>query len=207
MKLDIIALDGSDAGRIDVSDEVFGIAEPRSDILHRMVNWQLAGRRAGTHKVKEKSEISGSTRKIVRQKGSGGARHGSRKAVQFRGGGVVHGPRVRSHAHKLNKKFRKLALRHAISSKVAAENLVVVDSLSLSDPKTAALARLLRARGWTSALIVDGNTVDAGFARAARNIPLIDVLPQIGANVHDILRRDTLVLTRGAVAALEARLT
>lgn len=206
MKLDVIKLDGSTAGQIEVSEEVFGLADVRADILHRVVNWQLAKRRAGTHKVKEKGEVSYSTKKIYRQKGTGGARHGSRKGAQFRKGGVVHGPRVRSHAHDLTKKFRKLALRTALTSKARDGKLVVVEEVRLETPKTKVLADTFKGLGWKSALIIDAETVDEGFARAARNIPEVDVLPQVGANVYDILRRDTLVLTKGAVAALEARL-
>ncbi|OKH89322.1 50S ribosomal protein L4 [Thalassospira sp. TSL5-1] len=205
MKLDILKLDASSAGNIDLAEEIFGL-EVRRDILHRMVTWQLAKRRAGTHKVKEKSEISATTKKFVRQKGSGGARHGSRKAVQFRGGGVAHGPRVRDHSHDLTKKFRKLALKTALSAKAKDGKLVVLDSADFSESKTKALAVAFDKLGWKSALIIDGASVNEGFARAARNIPQIDVLPQVGANVYDILRRDTLVLTKGAVEALEARL-
>ena len=205
MKLDVIGLDAAGAGDIELSDEVFGL-EVRKDILHRMVTWQLAKRRAGTHKVKERNEVSYSTRKIYRQKGSGGARHGSRKAPIFRKGGVAHGPRVRDHSHELTRKFRKLALKTALSAKAASGALVVVDELKVAEAKTKVLAAQFRALGWDSALIIDGAVVDEGFARAARNLPQIDVLPQIGANVYDILRRDKLVLTRGAVEALEARL-
>ncbi|MBO6890120.1 MAG: 50S ribosomal protein L4, partial [Thalassospira sp.] len=183
----------------------FGL-EVRRDVLHRMVNWQLAKRRAGTHKVKEKSEVSATTKKFVRQKGSGGARHGSRKAAQFRGGGTVHGPRVRDHAHDLTKKFRKLALKTALSAKAKDGKLIVLDNAEFSDAKTKNLVAVFNKLGWKSALIIDGAQVNEGFARAARNIPQVDVLPQIGANVYDILRRDTLVLTKGAVEALEARL-
>ena len=206
MKLDVIKLDTERAGDIDLSDDVFGL-EVRKDILHRMVTWQLAKRRAGTHKVKERNEVSYSTRKIYRQKGSGGARHGSRKAPIFRKGGVAHGPRVRDHSHELTKKFRKLALKTALSAKAASGTLVVVDELKVAEAKTKVLAAQFMALGWDSALIIDGAAVDEGFARAARNLPRIDVLPQVGANVYDILRRDKLVLTRDAVEALEARLT
>jgi large subunit ribosomal protein L4 len=205
MKLDVLKLDASKAGNIDLAEEIFGL-EVRRDILHRMVNWQLAKRRAGTHKVKEKSEVSATTKKFVRQKGSGGARHGSRKAAQFRGGGTVHGPRVRDHSHDLTKKFRKLALKTALSAKAKDGKLIVLDNAEFSDAKTKNLVAVFGKLGWKSALIIDGAQVNEGFARAARNIPQIDVLPEIGANVYDILRRDTLVLTKGAVEALEARL-
>jgi large subunit ribosomal protein L4 len=171
-----------------------------------MVNWQLAKRRAGTHKAKERGEVRGSTRKLYRQKGTGRARAGSARTVQRRGGGVVHGPRPRDHAHGLPKKVRKLALKTALSSKVAEGKLVVIDAAKLKDAKTRELVKRLTTLGWSSALVIDGEALDEGFALAARNIPGIDVLPQQGANVYDILRRETLILTKDAVAALEARL-
>lgn len=205
MKCAVTTLDNKKAGEIELAEEVFGLP-PRRDILARMVNWQLAKRRAGTHKVKGRSEIAGSKRKRYRQKGTGRARIGPGKVSQFRGGGVAFGPLVRDHSHRLNKKVRKLALKTALSAKLAEGNLVVLDAATVGKPKTAELARKLTKLGWSSALVIDGSTIDQNFARAARNLPGIDVLPQQGANVHDILRRDTLVLTKDAVQALEARL-
>jgi len=205
MKTQVIKLDASDAGEIELDDAIFGL-DPRADILHRMVRWQLAKRQAGTHSTLGRSEVSYSTKKIYRQKGTGGARHGSRKAPIFRKGGVAKGPTPRSHAHDLTKKFRALGLRHALSAKAVAGDLVVIDSATLPEAKTRLLAQTIRNLGWKRALIIDGAAVDANFALAARNIENLDVLPSIGANVYDILRRDTLVLTRSAVQALEARL-
>jgi large subunit ribosomal protein L4 len=205
MKLDVIKLDASPAGSIELDDAIFGLT-PRADILHRVVRWQLAKRQAGTHSTLGKSDVSYSTKKIVRQKGSGGARHGSRKAPIFRHGGTYKGPVPRSHAHDLNKKFRALGLKHALSAKAQASQIVVLDEATLSDGKTKALAQVLKGLGWKRALVIDGAEVDANFARAARNIEGIDVLPSIGANVYDILRRDKLVLTKAGVEALEARL-
>jgi large subunit ribosomal protein L4 len=205
MKADVIKLDASSAGSIDLDDAIFGL-EPRADILHRMVRWQLAKRQAGTHSVKGRSEVSYSTKKIYRQKGTGGARHGDRAAPIFRKGGTYKGPVPRSHAHDLNKKVRALGLRHALSAKAGAGELIVLDAATLSEPKTKALAAKLRELGWKRALVIDGAEVDQNFARAAQNIDGIDVLPSQGANVYDILRRDTLVLTKAAVEALEARL-
>lgn len=205
MKTEVIKLDASAAGSIELDDAVFGL-EPRADILHRMVRWQLAKRQAGTHATLGKSDVSYSTKKIYRQKGTGGARHGSRKAPIFRKGGTYKGPTPRSHAHELTKKFRALGLRHALSAKANSGDLVVLETADLAEGKTKVLAQAIRALGWKRALIIDGTEVDANFARAARNIEGVDLLPSIGANVYDILRRDTLVLTRAAVAALEARL-
>ena len=205
MKIAVTSLENKKAGDIELNDAVFGLTV-RGDILSRMVNYQLAKRRAGTHKVKERGEVSGATRKIKRQKG-GGARHGSIRANIFRGGGVVHGPRVRDHAIELPKKVRKLALKTALSAKAAEGKLIVLDSLNVGEAKTSAVAKTLAGLGWSSALIVDGASVSENFARAARNIPGVDVLPSQGANVYDILRRDTLVLTKDAVEALEARLS
>ncbi|MBW7851312.1 MAG: 50S ribosomal protein L4 [Rhodospirillales bacterium] len=205
MKLDVISLDNKSVGSIELAEEVFGVAV-RRDILTRMVNWQLARRRAGTHKTKGVSEISGTTKKPYKQKGTGRARQGSMRSPQFRGGAVIFGPVVRSHEHDLNKKVRKLALKTALAAKIADGKLVVLDSARIETPKTKELARRFGDLGWASVLIIDGNEVDAGFARAAANLPNVDVLPQQGANVYDILRRDTLVLTRDAVEALEARL-
>lgn len=205
MKCPVTTLDNKKAGEIDLDDSVFGL-EPRADILARVVNWQLARRRAGTHKVKTRGEVSGSTRKLFRQKGTGNARAGSARTSQRRGGGTVFGPVNRDHSHSLNKKVRRLGLKSALSSKAAEGKLVVVDEVAVKEPKTGELAKKFAALGWSSVLIIDGAEVDGGFVRAVRNLPLVDVLPQQGANVYDILRRDTLVLTKGAVEALEARL-
>ncbi|MGD1878436.1 MAG: 50S ribosomal protein L4 [Kiloniellaceae bacterium] len=205
MKCPVTTLDNKKAGEIDLDDAIFGLPA-RKDILARMVNWQLAKRRAGTHKVKTRGEVSGSTRKLFRQKGTGNARMGSARTTQRRGGGTVFGPVVRDHSHELTKKLRKLGLKTALSAKAAEGKLVVVDDVAVKAPKTAELAKQFAALGWSSVLIIDGAQVDGGFVKAARNIPLVDVLPQQGANVYDILRRDTLVLTKGAVEALEARL-
>jgi len=204
MKLDVIKLDGGKAGSVDLGDEIFGL-EPRADILHRVVRWQRAAAQAGTHKVKTRSETSYSTKKIYRQKGTGGARHGDRNAPIFRHGGVYKGPTPRSHAHDLTKKFRKLGLKHALSAKAKAGELVVIDAAA-SEGKTSALAKQVKNLGWKRALIIDGAEVNEGFARAAANIAGLDVLPSQGANVYDILKRDTLVLTKAGVEALEARL-
>ena len=205
MKLDVISLDGAAAGSIDLDEALFGL-DPRADILHRVVRWQRAKSQAGTHSVLTRGEVSYSTKKIYRQKGTGGARHGSKKAPIFRHGGVVKGPTPRSHAHDLPKKFRALGLRHALSAKAKAGELVIVDSLALNEAKTATLAKTAKERGWKRVLIIDGAAVDANFALAARNLEGIDVLPTIGANVYDILKRDTLVITKAGVEALEARL-
>jgi len=205
MKSKVINLDNKAAGEIELSADVFGV-EVRKDLLARMVNWQLAKRRAGTHKVKTRGEISGSTRKQFRQKGTGRARQGSNRVTQFRGGATVFGPVQREHAHKLQKKVRKLALKSALSAKQADGKLVILDEAALKAPKTKELAGRLGKLGWSNVLIVGGAEIDANFARAAANIPHIDVLPSQGANVYDILRRDTLVLTREAVQNLEARL-
>ena len=205
MKLDVIKLDGKKAGSIDLDEALFGL-EPRADILHRVVRWQRAKSQAGTHSTLGKSDVSYSTKKIYRQKGTGGARHGSKKAPIFRHGGVYKGPQPRSHAHDLPKKFRALGLRHALSAKAKAGELVIVDSIAMGDAKTALLAKIVAERGWKRVLVIDGAAVDANFALAARNIEGVDVLPTIGANVYDILRRDTLVITKAGVEALEARL-
>ncbi len=204
MKIDVVTLEAKKAGSVELKDDVFGL-EPRKDILHRMVTYQLAKRQAGTHKTKERGEVKGTTKKFVRQKGSGGARHGNRKPGIFVGGGVAHGPRVRSHATKLPKKLRALALKHALSAKLGAKELIIVDDAKMNDPKTKALIANFKALGVSSALIVDGS-VDENFMKAARNIPNVDVLPVVGANVYDILRREKLVLTKSAVEGLEARL-
>jgi large subunit ribosomal protein L4 len=204
MKLDVINLDGSPAGSMDLGDDIFAV-EPSSDILYRVVRWQRNKAQAGTHKVKTRRETSYSTKKIYRQKGTGGARHGDRNAPIFRSGGVYKGPTPRSHAHDLPKKIRKLGLKMALSSKIATGNLVVIDMAS-SEGKTSVLAKQVRDLGWKRALIIDGVEVNAVFAQAAANIDGLDVLPTMGANVYDILKRDTLVLTKAGVEALEARL-
>lgn len=205
MKLDVIKLDAGKAGDIELSDDIFGL-EPRADLLHRVVRWQRARAQQGTHSVLGKSDVSYSTKKIYRQKGTGGARHGSRKAPIFRHGGVYKGPTPRSHAFDLPKKVRALGLKHALSAKVAAGELVIVDDLNLAEAKTATVAKAVKENGWKRVLVIDGAEVNENFARAARNIDGIDILPSIGANVYDILRRDTLVITRAGVEALEARL-
>ena len=205
MKADVITLDAGSAGSIDLPDEIFGL-EPRVDILHRVVRWQRAKAQQGTHKTKGRSETSYSTKKIVRQKGSGGARHGDRNAPIFRHGGVYKGPVVRSHAHDLPKKVRAMGLRHALSAKAGAGELVVIEDLDMAEAKTGILAKKVRELGWKRVLIIDGATVADNFARAAANIEGLDVLSSMGANVYDILKRDTLVLTRAGVEALQARL-
>jgi len=205
MKLDVIKLDGASGGQIELPDDIFGIEEIRGDILQRCVTWQLAKRRAGTHKVQVRNEVSRTGKKMYKQKGSGGARHGSRRAAQFVGGARAHGPVVRSHAFDLPKKVRALALRHALSSKVKTGSLVVVDNVVLADPKTAGLRAQLGKIGLINALVIAGPEVDGNFKLAARNIPNVDVLPSAGLNVYDVLRRHTLVLTREAVEAIQAR--
>lgn len=205
MKCDIVNLDNQSVGSIDLADSVFGV-DVRADILSRVVNWQLANRRAGTHKTKTVSEVSGTTKKPYKQKGTGRARQGSLRSTQFRGGGVTFGPVVRSHAQDLPKKIRKLGMRCALSSKAKDGKLVLVDALTLPAIKTKDLLSKMEKMGLTSALFVGGAEVDNNFKLAARNIVGIDVLPQQGANVYDILRRDTLVLTKEAAENLEARL-
>lgn len=205
MKADVIKLDSKAAGSIDLDDAIFGL-EPRADILHRVVRYQLAKRQAGTHKVKTRSEVSYSTKKIYRQKGTGGARHGARSAPIFRGGGVYKGPKVRSHAHDLTKKFRKLGLKHALSAKATAGELVIVDDATAKSAKTAELAKVVKNLGWKKALIIDGAEVNENFLLASRNIEGLDILPSQGANVYDILKSNTLVLTKAGAEALEARL-
>ncbi len=205
MKIDVIALDGGKGGSMDLPDDIFGIAEIRGDILQRCVTWQLAKRRAGTHKIQVRNEVSLTGKKMYKQKGTGGARHGSRRAAQFVGGAKAHGPVVRSHEIGLPKKVRALALRHALSSKVKAGALIVLDAASLAEPKTAALRDRFAAMGLKNALVIAGPAVEANFKLAARNIPNVDVLPDAGLNVYDVLRRETLVLTRAAVDAIQAR--
>ena len=205
MKLDVIKLDGGKAGSIDLDEALFGL-EPRADILHRVVRWQRAKSQAGTHSTLGKSDVSYSTKKIYRQKGTGGARHGSKKAPIFRHGGVYKGPQPRSHAHDLPKKFRALGLRHALSAKAKAGELIIVENLAMAEGKTAFLAKAAKELGWKRVLIIDGADLNDNFVQAARNIETIDVLPSMGANVYDILKRDQLVITKAGVEALEARL-
>jgi len=205
MRLTVQTLDNEEVGDIELADEVFGLPV-RQDILARVVNWQLAKRRAATHKTKGISEIQGTTRKPYKQKGTGRARQGSLRSPQYRGGARIFGPVVRSHAFDLQKKVRRLGLKTALSAKQSEGKLVVIDAARIDDPKTRALRTRLETLGWDSVLIIDGPTVDQALARAARNLPRVDVLPQQGANVYDILRRDKLVLTREAVRHLEARL-
>ncbi|MHB8530273.1 MAG: 50S ribosomal protein L4 [Caulobacteraceae bacterium] len=205
MKIDVIALDGTKGGAVDLPDEIFGIEDIRADILQRCVTWQLAKRRAGTHKIQVRNEVSRTGKKMYRQKGTGGARHGSRRAAQFVGGAKAHGPVVRSHEIGLPKKVRALALRHALSSKAKDGMLMVLDQASLDAPRTAALRAQFAGLGISNALIIAGADVDANFRLAARNIPDIDVLPNAGLNVYDVLRRRTLVLTTGAVEAIATR--
>ena len=205
MKLDVITLEAGKAGQIELSDAIFGIEDIRADILQRCVVWQLAKRRAGTHKIKTRNEVARTGKKMYKQKGTGGARHGSRKAAQFVGGAKTHGPVVRSHAIDLPKKVRALALRHALSSKAKAGSLIVLDGAALPEPKTATLRAQIENLGLKNALVIAGPEVDANLKLAARNIPHLDVLPNAGLNVYDVLRHETLVLTRAAVEAIEAR--
>jgi large subunit ribosomal protein L4 len=205
MKVDVIKLDGGKGGSVELPDEIFGIEEIRADILQRVVTWQLANRRAGTHKIKTRNEVARTGKKMYRQKGTGGARHGDRKAAQFVGGAKTHGPVVRSHAIDLPKKVRALGLKHALSSKARSGSVVVLDALALESAKTAALKASLAKIGLTNALVIAGPDVDGNLKLAARNIPNLDVLPSAGLNVYDILRRDTLVLTKAAVDAIASR--
>jgi len=204
MELKVMSLDGESAGSVQLSDTIFGL-EPRSDLLQRCVVWQLAKRRAGTHKVKNRAEISRTGKKMYKQKGTGSARHGPAKVNLFRGGGRSFGPVVRSHAIGMPKKVRALALKHALSAKAKDGGIIVVDKATVDGGKTKALLSSFQKLGLKSALIIDGAAVDAGFAQAARNIPNVDVLPVAGINVYDILRRQQLVLTKAALEALEAR--
>lgn len=204
MELEVKTLDGAVAGTVALSDEIFGL-DPRADILQRVVRWQLAKRQAGTHKTLTRTEVTKTGKKMYRQKGTGGARHGNKAAPQFRGGGKAFGPVVRSHEHDLPKKVRALGLKLALSAKAKGANIVVLDEAVAADPKTKALKIKLAALGLTNALIIDGANPQDQFRLAARAIPQIDVLPVQGINVYDILRRDTLVLTKAAVSALEER--
>ena len=204
MKTNVTTLEAKAAGEIELADAIYGL-DPRSDILHRMVRWQQLKRMAGTHHAQDRSEVAVTGKKFQRQKGSGNARHGDKSAPQFRGGGKAFGPKPRSHAIDLTKKFRALALRHALSAKAKAGDIVVLDAASSTEGKTGSLKKQFATLGWKSALIIDGAALDDGFARAARNIPHIDVLPIAGINVYDILRREKLVLTKAAVEALDVR--
>ncbi|PVH29449.1 50S ribosomal protein L4 [Pararhodobacter oceanensis] len=205
MKTEVIKLDAGKAGELELNEAIFGL-EPRADILHRVVRWQRARAQAGTHSTLGRSEVSYSTKKIYRQKGTGGARHGARSAPIFRSGGIYKGPVSRSHAFDLPKKVRKLGLKLALSAKAAAGKLVILDSTELAEAKTALLAKAVNDLGWKKVLVIDGAEVNANFAAAARNLDGVDILPSMGANVYDILKRDTLVITRAGVEALEARL-
>jgi large subunit ribosomal protein L4 len=205
VKIDVTSFDGQTAGSIELSDEIFGL-EPREDLIFRIIRWQLAKRRAGTHAVKNRAAIWRTGKKMYKQKGTGGARHGSARVPQFRGGGRAFGPQVRSHEHDLTKKVKALALRHALSAKAKDGAIVIWENAQLADPKTKVLKAGFVKTGLSSALIIDGAAPQTNFALAARNIPLIDVLPVEGVNVYDIIRREKLVLTRSAVDALEARL-
>lgn len=205
MKCDVISLENKKVGDIELDDAVFGV-EPRADILHRVVNWQLASRQAGTHKVKTRGELAIVKTKPFKQKGTGNARQGFKGATQMRGGATVHGPVVRSYAHSLNKKVRKLGLKCALSTKAASGSLIVVDEAKFEAPKTKDASAKLQALGLTSALFIDATDIDANFRKATANIPGVNVLPSQGANVYDILRADKLVLTKGAVEALVERL-
>jgi large subunit ribosomal protein L4 len=204
MKIDVKTLEAQSAGSVELSDAIFGL-DPRTDILHRVVQWQLNKRQQGTHQAQTRAEVSRTTKKMYRQKGTGGARHGSRKPGLFVGGGKAFGPRFRSHETALNKKVRALGLKHALSTKVKASELIIVDKAELAEGKTKAVKAAFDKLGLVNALIIDGAALNEGFAKAARNIPNIDVLPIQGINVYDILRRKNLVLTKAAVEALEAR--
>jgi large subunit ribosomal protein L4 len=204
MELKVVSLDGKAAGSVELPDAIFGL-EPRADILHRCVRWQLAKRQRGTHDVKNRSEINRTGKKMYRQKGTGSARHGSARVNLFRGGGRSFGPHTRSHEIGLPKKVRALALRHALSAKAKDDGIIIIDALSLKDAKTKALRGQFARLGLSNALIIDGAEVAADVRMAARNLPNIDVLPVAGINVYDVLRRHKLVLTRAAVDALEAR--
>jgi len=207
MKLDVLTIDNKKSSVLDLDKTVFE-AEVRADILHRMVNWQLSKRRAGTRKTLERSEITGSRAKIVRQKGSGGARHGDRKVSQYRGGGVAHGPRVRSHEHKLPRKVRNMAMRCALSSKAKEGQLIILEDISFSSKKTKLLKQNLNKFPLgKSVLFVSGDKLDDNFNKAVKNIPMHDILPIQGANVYDILRRETLILSKSSVEALVNRLS
>ncbi len=204
MKADVQTIDAKKAGSVELADHIFGL-EPRVDIIHRVIQWQLNKRQQGTHQAKSRGEINRTTKKLGNQKGGGTARHGSRKAGIFVGGGKAFGPRFRSHETTLNKKVRALGLRHALSTKAKASEIIIIDKAEVKEAKTKFIQAAFAKLGWVNALIIDGATLNEGFASAARNIPNIDVLPVQGINVYDILRRKNLVLTKAAVEALEAR--
>lgn len=204
MDLKITTLDGKEAGKLKVSDEVFGL-DPREDILQRVVRWQLARRQQGTHQSQGRADVSRTGAKMFKQKGTGRARHSSARAPQFRGGGKAHGPVARSHAHDLPKKVRALGLRHALSAKIKSNDLIVVDELNIKEAKTKLLTTNFAKLGFNNALLIGGKEIDVNFSRAASNIPNVDVLPVQGINVYDILRRGKLVLSKAAVEALEER--
>lgn len=204
MRLDVLTLAGKKAGAIELDDAIFAL-EPRADILQRMVKWQLAKRRAGTHKSQERGDVARTGKKLYRQKGTGGARHGQPTAGLFRGGAKAHGPHPRSYEHALPKKVRRLALAHALSAKAGAKAILVLDEAKLDEPKTKALKAAFEKLELTNALVIGGAELDVNFVRAARNLPDIDVLPFAGLNVYDVLRRRTLVLTKEAVAAIHDR--
>lgn len=204
MEFNVKTLEGKDAGKVSLSEEIFGL-EPREDLIARMIRYQLAKKRAGTHKIKGRSEVSRTGSKMYKQKGTGRARHHSARAPQFRGGGKAHGPVVRSHAHDLPKKVRALALRHALSAKMKSEDVIIIDNLVAAEAKTKLLVGSFASLGLTNALVIGGAEIDSNFKLAASNIPHIDVLPVQGINVYDILRRGKLVLSKAAVEALEER--
>jgi large subunit ribosomal protein L4 len=205
MKMSVITLENKAAGELELSDAVFGL-EPRKDILQRVVEWQRAKRRAGTHKTKTRAEVSGTGKKPFKQKGTGNARQGTLRAPQHEGGGRAHGPVVRSHAFDLPKKVRALGLKHALSAKRASGELLIIESADAGAGKTKTLAAQFQALGWVKPLIIDGAVVNEAFFKAVRNLKGVDVLPTQGANVYDILRHKELVLTKDAVVALQARL-
>ncbi len=204
MKAKVVTLDAAEAGEIDLSDAIFGL-EPRADLMHRVVVWQLAKRRAGTHKTKTRGEVNRTTKKVYRQKGTGQARHGARSAPLFVGGGKAMAPVVRSHAYDLPKKVRTAALKHALSAKAKESRLVILDSAAVNEVKTGALAKRLGKLGDGNVLIVDG-AFDEKFALSARNLPKVSLLPVDGLNVYDVLRRDTLIVTKSGIKAIEERL-
>ena len=205
MDLKVTTLEGKDAGKVSLSDAIFGL-EPREDIIARVIRWQLAKKQQGTHQSLTRGEVARTGSKMYKQKGTGRARHHSARAPQFRGGAKAHGPVSRSHAHDLPKQFRALGLKHALSAKAGSGTLVILDAATMAEAKTALLAKAAKELGWKKVLIIDGAEVNENFVRAARNIEGIDVLPSIGANVYDILKRETLVITKAGVEALEARL-
>lgn len=205
MKFNIFSQDKKTSAEIELDDSVFGL-EAREDILSRVVTWQLARRQAGTHQAKERGEVRGTTKKMYRQKGTGGARHGSKRGAQFRGGGIIFGPVTRDHSYDLQKKVRKLGLKMALSSKLKSGNLIIVEDFKLNEPKTNLALKHFNYLNGAKALLIDENTVDSNMLKAVANIPQLDILPQIGANVYDILRKDKLILSVAAVKSLEARL-